>query len=474
MRRRLLKHSLIYTSGNMLARGLNFIIQVVIWSNLFPPGAYGQIAYCYVFISFVAVILPFGFDAAFLNFYLRKRSPSVYLTNTLAFVLGAGLLFTAFAFLFRHSLDMIAIRADAPRLLSLSLLILFFDLLNNQGILYLRAGERAGLSVVLLNIEIILRLILLVLLVTAFSARIEYILWANVLSSGVLFLVLIAVMMPQIRLSGLSGRVMKEMMVFGLPFMAAGIFDRTIELADRRLLGHFMGDATVGAYVACYTVAVLLRLLVYSFNAGWQPFFLREIDKKGGMERIERIYVQTAGIFVAVWFLASLWLPDIVRIPLGGDLHILNSAYWSGIGIIPVIMGAYVMMGLYFLELPGIYYHKRTGMNAVFMGLGALVNIVLNLILIPRAGMLGAAFATASAYAAMAVAIRLWNIRRTSIPRGHLRIVALMLISAASYALLAIPETPLILRIAASLLYLVIFFTIIPLRFSVLKKNLER
>ncbi|MBW6457760.1 MAG: oligosaccharide flippase family protein, partial [FCB group bacterium] len=68
MTRNLLKDSLIYTSGNVVARGLSFIIQVTVWSNLFPPEVYGQIAYCYVFISFMAVILPFGTDAAFMNY----------------------------------------------------------------------------------------------------------------------------------------------------------------------------------------------------------------------------------------------------------------------------------------------------------------------------------------------------------------------------------------------------------------------
>ncbi|MDZ7797357.1 MAG: oligosaccharide flippase family protein [Candidatus Marinimicrobia bacterium] len=349
---RLLKHSLIYTSGNVLARGLNFIIQVIIWSNLFPPEAYGQIAYCYVFISFVTVILPFGFDAAFLNFYVRKKERSAFLTNSLVFIFMAGLLFVGIAFVFRDSLSMIAIRADAPKLLNLSLLILFFDLLNNQGILFLRA-EESGFSVVLQNVEIILRLILLILLVSVFSASIEYILWANAASSFVLLAVLAGIMIPRITISRISKPVMKEMFIFGLPFMISGIFDRTIELADRRLLGHFMGDETVGLYVACYTVAVLIRLLIYSFNAGWQPFFLREIDKKGGLFRIERIYVQTAAVFILLWFLASVWVPEIVRIPLGEGRHILHSAYWAGIPADPGDHGRLCNDGIVFFGATG-------------------------------------------------------------------------------------------------------------------------
>jgi len=467
----LLKDSLIYTSGNVVARGLSFIMQVTVWSNLFPPDVYGQIAYCYVFISFMAVLLPFGTDAAFMNYFVREKEKAAYLTNTMIFIVLMGLVFVGLSFLFRHNIAVLAIRSDAPKLLSLSLLILFFDILNNQGILYLRAENRAGLSVLLMNIEIFIRFSLLLLLVTAFSNRIEYILWANVVSSCILAITLLFIMAPTFRFSSISAGTMKQLLFFGLPFMISGLFDRTIELADRRLLGYFAGDETVGLYVACYTVAVLIRLIVYSFNAGWQPYFLREIDREEGRERLERIHIQTGAVFIVLWFLGSLWLPDIVRIPIGGGRHILNAAYWEGIPVIPVIMGAYVMMGLYFLQLPGIYYRKKTGMNAVFMGSAAVVNIILNLLLIPRMGMMGAAIATASAYAVMAASIRIWNGRYSAVRQGSIKMLILIAVSAGIYLLSAGADLSLTGKALVSVVYLTGMYLIQPLRLSsVLRK----
>ena len=220
---KLLKHSVIYTTGNILARGLNFIIQVTIWSNLFPPEIYGQVAYCYVFISFMAVILPFGFDAAFMNYYVRKDEKAAYLKNTILFMMILATAFVAMAFLFRNTLSPLAIRTDSTTLFSLSLAILFFDILNNQGILYLRAENRAVLSVVLQNIEIVIRLVLLLLLVSVFSKNIQYILWANAASSLVLFTALIFIMLPAMKGAKISTRIMKELFFFGLPFMVAGL-----------------------------------------------------------------------------------------------------------------------------------------------------------------------------------------------------------------------------------------------------------
>jgi O-antigen/teichoic acid export membrane protein len=468
---RLVKHFAIHTTGNIIARGLNFIIQVTIWSNLFPPSVYGQVAYCFVFISFMAVILPFGFDAAFMNYYVRKKEKSAYLSNSLFFIIIISSIFIATALIFRNSLSHLAIRSDSSQLFILSLAILFFDILNNQGILFLRAENRAGMCAIIQNIEIVIRLILLLLLVNVFSKSIEYILWANVISSTVLFSVLLVLVLPKLKGGKISFGIIKELFLFSIPFMISGLFDRTIELADRRLVGHYLGDEAVGLYVASYTVAVLIRLVVYSFNAGWQPYFLKEVDEPGGRERLERIHIQTGVIFIALWFLASLWLPELVKIPIGKNHYILHKAYWDGIQIIPVIMGAYVMMGLYFLQLPVLYFFKKTILNPVFMGAGALLNVLLNILLIPKIGLMGAAIATLVSYTSMVVGIRIWSMHKLDLKQQTLKQLFVLFISLAAYVPFEIWQIPVWVKIPVAVLYAALILLIQPVNVRELIKR---
>jgi O-antigen/teichoic acid export membrane protein len=427
---------MIYTGGNVLARGLNFIIQVTIWSNLFPPDAYGQIAYCYVFISFMAVILPLGLDAAFMNYYVRGGKKANYLKNTLFLILSLAAVFSLIAILFRHTLAPLVIRVDSGKLFILSLGILFFDIINNQGLLYLRAEGKA----------------------------IQYILWANLASSGTIFLIFLFILLPRMKGAKLSGVILSELLVFGMPFLLSGIFDRTVELADRRLIGYFLGDEATGLYVASYTVAVLMRLLVLSFNAGWQPYFLNEIDKEGGRQKLETIFNRTGIIFVAVWFIASVWLPELVRIPLGQGRYILHPSYWEGMSVIPVIMGAYVMMGLYFLQLPDLYHQKKTALNALFIGIGAALNLILNLILIPRMGIMGAAIATAVAYLAMFLGLRLWRYLRMDQKHVQGKMVIIMVLSMTIFIIMQIIEIQTVTKILITLGYMGLVYAIQPVR----------
>ena len=453
---------MIYTAGNIFSRGLNFIIQVTIWSNLFPPEAYGQLAYCYVFISFMSVILPLGMDAAFMNYYVRGNNKAAYLKNTLFVISTVAISFVLLASLLKNQLAPLIIRQDSGKLMLLSIGIMFFDIINNQGLLYLRAEGRALFSVIIQNVEIVVRLLLLILLVSALSKDIQYILWANFGSSALIFIIFIIILTPKMKGADVSKDILKELMYFAFPFLISGIFDRTIELADRRLIGFFMGDEATGLYVASYTVAVLMRLLIHSFNAGWQPYFLSRIDKEGGREELESLYTRTGIIFISVWFLAAVWLPILIKIPIGLDRYILHPAYWEGISIIPIVMGAYVSMGLYYLQLPALYYHEKTGLNALFIGIGAVINIILNIILIPLLGIVGAAISTLIAYGTMASIIRFWALSRNRTVHPDFKLPGIVGLAVILYVNLGVLPTSLFVKIIVSLIYVVIVLFMMP------------
>jgi O-antigen/teichoic acid export membrane protein len=262
----------------------------------------------------------------------------------------------------------------------------------------------------------------------------------------------------------ISRDILKELLIFGLPFLLSGIFDRTIELADRRLIGFYLGDTATGIYVASYTVAVLMRLLVYSFNAGWQPYFLSKIDEKDGAEHLDRIYIKTGILLIAIWFVASLWLPELIKIPLMKDRYLLHPDYWDGIQIIPIIMAAYVMMGLYFLQLPVLYHQGKTALNALFIGIGAGINIILNIVFIPIWGLFGAAIATFVAYTVMICMIRLWSIIHTHYIQKNFKLEIVLAISLTLFVNIMVVESTPVLKGCITIIYIVIIYLIQPIK----------
>jgi O-antigen/teichoic acid export membrane protein len=105
-----------------------------------------------------------------------------------------------------------------------------------------------------------------------------------------------------------------------------------------------------------------------------------------------------------LFVLLTLFIEDLIRVRIG-SVHFIHPDYWSGALIIPVILLAYAFNGAYVNFLIGVYLEKKTSVLPAVFGIGAVVNIVANFLLIPAYGIMGAAYATLLSYAALAIGI---------------------------------------------------------------------
>ena len=88
-----------------------------------------------------------------------------------------------------------------------------------------------------------------------------------------------------------------------------------------------------------------------------------------------------------------IWSNDLVRIQFWSSTF-FGEKYWDSTQIIPIIALAYIFHAIYLLQLPGVYLLNKSGWIAWIRGIGATVNIILNFLLIPEYGIMGAASAT--------------------------------------------------------------------------------
>ena len=91
--------------------------------------------------------------------------------------------------------------------------------------------------------------------------------------------------------------------------------------------------------------------------------------------------------------LLILWSEDLVKIHFG-KFTFFGEYYWESTQIVPLIALAYIFHAMYLLQLPGVYFLEKSIWIAGFRGIGAVANIVLNFLLIPQFGIMGAAGAT--------------------------------------------------------------------------------
>jgi O-antigen/teichoic acid export membrane protein len=100
-----------------------------------------------------------------------------------------------------------------------------------------------------------------------------------------------------------------------------------------------------------------------------------------------------------------LFLEDIVKVRIFWGHSILPPEYWYGLSIVPVVLLGYMFLGISNNLVAGIYIEKQTRKLPMNTFIGAALNVVMNFLLIPVLGIMGAALATLASYVAMAIAM---------------------------------------------------------------------
>ena len=465
------KESLIYGVGHVAARGVTFLL-LPIYTNLFSLSDYGIISLVYTFLGFMNVILHYGLDASLLKHYVPAdiEERKSILTNAYASFLLTTIVFVLLLVFFRSNISGLLFGNSFPSITIMVAGILFFDVLWSMHVLLLRAEGKPVFYTAVSFINVFLTLGLNILFVMYLKLGISGVLISNLITSGCIFFITFPIITHRISISTLSVKQWKRMMKFGLPFIPAGIFSMILELSDRYILSYLTNIETVGLYNAGYKLGMLMMLVVMGFNMAWQPYFL----KKGKNEReyIAKVTTYVLSVLVFLWILILIWTDALVKLQFG-EFTFFGDQYWASIQIVYIISLAYIFHALFLLQLPGVYLLDRSGLIAWIRGLGAVSNIILNLLFIPEYGIVGAACATCISFILMAVFIFMVN-RKLFAIKYEWKKILLITISAISIWI-SVHQFPLdnVGKIGFTILYPLIMFSTGILRFNKLKTLLN-
>ena len=405
--KRLTKHSAIYGVGHILSRGIGFLL-LPLYTNLLSQAEYGMVALVFTFVAFANILFLYGLDSAFLRFYALEESPvgkRRVLSTAVLMVSLTSVTFFLLLFFFAEPLSRLILgQPGMGYLLKLAGGILFFDALSTFPYLLLRMEEKSGSFIGYRFVNILLTLGLNILLVAYLRKGVAGVFWSNLIASAFTLVILLPAIWPRIA-AAISSQMVKELLKFGLPFVPSGLASMTMELIDRYMLREMKGIEVVGVYNAGYKLGLFMLLVVMAFKFAWQPFFLNlgreESRAKKNFAAILTYFLLVTSFLLLV---VSFFVDDLVRLSFFG-VTIFGSEFWSGTQVVPVVLLAYIMLGLYLIFLPGIYLKKKTKFVPLFTGVGAVTNIIGNLLLIPLWGMMGAAWATFLGYLVMALVL---------------------------------------------------------------------
>jgi O-antigen/teichoic acid export membrane protein len=188
-----------------------------------------------------------------------------------------------------------------------------------------------------------------------------------------------------------------EALRFGLPKVPHGLLVQTLNLADRWILGAFVSRAEVGVYHMGSAFSSAMKFPLSAFEPAWQPFVFDNARREEGAREIGLVATRMCLLFTGVAAALSLILPDLLR------FVIQNVEYHGAAQVIPILVLASLFQGFFLLSSVGISISKQARYYPMITAAAAGLNIGLNLWLVPRYGILAAAWTTVAGYALMAL-----------------------------------------------------------------------
>ena len=408
----LAKDTAIYGLSSIAARFIGYLLVPIETAKFNAAGGqYGIITNIYAYIALLIIILTYGMETTFFRFMNRPgEDPKKVYPTTLHTVGFTSLLFVVLLALFIHPVASAIGYPDHPEYLMIMGVCVAIDAFTAIPFAYLRYAHRpikfALLKMVSIAVNIVGVSFYLIVLPAMhvnlfgiydanFDLEVVWVFWIE-LSGSVLTLLLLG---KELKAMGnpFDKATCKRMLSYTWPLLVMGLAGQLNQCASQIIFPYvFNGNAhdarvQLGIYGACIKIATIMVMITQAFRYAYEPFVFGQSKEKNNKEtyaRVMKFYI----IFTLLAFLCVVAYMDIIR-------YIIGRSYWEGLEIVPIVMAAEIMFGVFFNLSFWYKLIDKTIWGAWFSGIGAVVLIAFDIIFIPRFSYWACAWAGFASYA---------------------------------------------------------------------------
>ena len=398
----LAKDTVIYGLSSIVGRFLNYLLVPLYTAKITAAsGGYGVITNMYSYVALLLVILTFGMETTFFRFVNKEgcNASRVYSTTLIA-VGTVGLLFVALVMTFLEPIAGLMHYASTPQYVAVMAICVAIDAFQCIPFAYLRYKKRpikfAAIKLIFIIMNILLNVVYFVVLPALRpdmgAPDVGYVFYIN------LFCTASTTFLFCKELTGfrwvLDKALLRQMLSYSWPILVLGIAGILNQTADKILFPYLYkrGDAIaqLGIYGAASKIAMIMVMITQAFRYAYEPFVFgraKDKDSKATYAAAMKFYL----IFTLLAFLVVVGYIDVLK-------HIIGRDYWPGIKVVPIVMCAEIMMGVYFNLSFWYKLIDKTIWGAVFSGIGCLVLITVNVVFVPVYGYMACAWAGVAGY----------------------------------------------------------------------------
>lgn len=467
------KDTAIYGLSSIVGRFLNYLLVPLYTAKLAASGGgYGVITNIYAYVALIMVILTFGMETTFFRFANKpEEKPFTVYSTTLIMVGTIAFAFAAMVLLFLDPVSSMMGYANHPEYVGMMAVCVAIDAFQAIPFAWLRYKKRpikfAALKLLFIILNITLNIVYFVVFPALYTrypdilgliynpgVGVGYAFGLNLVCTASIT----AFFIPE--LTGFKyvfdKALMKRMLKYSWPILILGIAGILNQTVDKMIFPLVYGDTEtgkveLGIYGACVKIAMIMAMITQAFRYAYEPFvFGKAKDKNSG-----ETYAAAMKYFIIFTLLAYLCVIgylDVLK-------RIIAPDYWAGLRVVPIVMAAEIMMGIYFNLSFWYKLIDKTIWGAWFSAAGCIVLIAVNLIFIPQYSYMACAWGGFAGYATSMALSYIVGQKKNPINYPMKSIMTYILIAGFFYAIMALTpeEWPIIAKLGINTVLILLF-----------------
>ena len=382
---------------------------VVILNYLFikniDNSAFAIFTFLYSLISYVNIVLSFGFETSYFRFSAKKENEPITFNTSLWFLIGLSTIFLIIVLLLNQPIADYLGYSKNPEYIKWFAFIAFFDNLCVIPLAWLRFHNKpikySFVRVFQSVFQSVFVIALFLFIPENFSKsigltdKVSYPFFSNLLASILGFVLIIPIFL-KLKFT-FSLELLRKMLPYSFPIMIAGLAFMVNENFDKFIQKFLINPSDAGSYGGCYKMAVLMTLFVTAYRMGIEPYFFKQMNNANAKNTYAKVteYFSFFASIVAMGIIANVsWIKHLL---------VPNKSYWVALDIVPIIVIANLCFGIYYNLSTWYKVTDRTHFGTLISWFGAGLTIVLHFLFLKKYGFMVSAWVTFIAYFLMMV-----------------------------------------------------------------------
>ncbi len=405
---KIIKNTIIYTIGNVFPDVAAFVL-LPIYTRYLSPADYGIVNSLQVLNAILAVVLTLAIERSVTRLYWDHKTENEkkeFLGTIVLTLLGIATAVLALLFLLKDLIALIYSSIPFYPFYVYAIITAYFSVFERVPKLYLRLKQKAKSFVILSIMQFVTKAAFILWFIVELKAGAAGMLKGQMIGTAIMAPIFLFIGFKIIKIT-FKPTIIKESLKYSLPMIPVFLSSWVLNLSDRIFLERYCSLSDVGIYSLGYKIGGLVLILASAFSLAYEPVFYKLANSDDQLDAKKKLFFYNNSLVIAmllICFFISFFSKEAITI-------LLDARYIEAYKIVPIIALAYFIAQSAGVMNRSIYQEKKTVVMMIIMISSAMLNIMLNFMLVPKYGVYGAAFSTVLSFTGMFI-VEYWYAKK--------------------------------------------------------------